>query len=594
MADTRGFEVVAELGSPFLRKVIQAAWKSGADDGTTGVIPEKMEFAGGQTIGPFTIKRGQAQLPQAELDAAPAPGVGGVDLEFGIHFQVEIESPPVPSAGLFTMVAEVHARAPIGTIPPTINLGIRLGALTSANTTATLTSGDPVAPRFDEFMREFVHQKYEAGGAAFPHTITRTNQPLQYLGFTAYIADQFVELFDDPTGRAITVQLVPATPSGENVEITIPLHFRISNIRKQIGLAPDLEDPMGADADLVITAPFETAPGSFTARLSVATAATKNITPLAGVEGDNYTTNKSRLAGALDTFVANAISEHGRQIAQAWGDTTISFPTVGEIEAFIASEVLQRLVAKDDLMIWEPQTDSTATVQVNDVTPRALSTAIAIAINAGAGSDVSSLTDFIPGGREFAIALSRDRVLRSIDEAIHRPESEGGFGPSFPPKRFSDVDGHDADLTRLDISVVPGAIHLDGDVTVVDAVAWSIDVDASFTSDIGLTWVDNADGSQRLGSVSGEPDIDMGLLGWIIAFLLALIAGPVAFIIVLIVYLVAESTVESVGSAFVKNSVTSQVNVLGALPPDLTNIGKVKARFANPVDIQGDGIVFSG
>jgi hypothetical protein len=594
VADTRGFEVVAELGPEFLRKVIQAAWKSGADDGTPGVIPEKMEFAGGQAIGPFTIKRGQAQLPQAELDAVPAPAVGGIDLEFGIHFQVEIESPPVPSAGLFTMVAEVHARAPIGTIPPTINLGIRLGALTAANTTATLTSGDPVAPRVDEFMREFVHQKYEDDGSVFPHTITRTNQPLQYAGFTAYIADQFVELFDDPAGRAITVQRVPATPSGENVEITIPLHFRISNIRKQIGLAPDLEDPMGADAELVITAPFETSAGSFTARLSASTAATKNITPLPGVEGDNYTTNKSRLAGTLDTFVANAISQQGQQIAQAWGDMMISFPTVGQIEAFIANEVFQRLVAKGDLMFWEPQTGSSTPVQINDVTPRVLPTAIAIAINAGAGSDVNALTDFIPGGREFAFGLSRDRVLQSIDEAIHRPESEGGFGPNFPPKRFSNVDGHDADLKRLDISLVPGAIHLDGDVTVIDAVAWSIDVDASFTNDVGLTWIDNADGSQRLGSVAGEPDIDMGLLGWIIAFLLALLVGPIAFIVVLIVYLVAESTVESVGSVFVKNSVTNQVNVLGALPPDLTNIGKVKARFANPVDIESNGIVFSG
>jgi hypothetical protein len=595
VADTHGFEVVAEVGPGFLRRVIQAAWKSGGDDGTPGVIPEYFPIPGGETIGPFTIAGGQVQLPQNELDASPAPSVGGIDLRFGLHFQVNIQDPPVPSASLLTMTADVHAKAPVATLGPTINVGIKLGSLGLGDVTASLTSGDPVAPHIDDYMREFVHQLYQANGSEFPHTVTKAHQPLQYLGFTAYYADEFVELFDDPTGRSITVQRVPASPSGQNVEITIPIHFRISNIVKQINLAPNLADPMGADAEVVITAPFETAPGSFTARLSAATAAARNITPQAGtLEGDNYISNKAALGGTLDTFVQNALAQQGQQIAQAWGDTTISHPTVDQIEAFIADAVRQRLVPKGDLPFWQPQTGSSTPVQINDVTPKALSTAIAIAINAGGGADANALTDFISSGRDFAIALSRDRVLTSINDAIHRPESDGGFGPNFPPKHFSNVDGHDADLTRLDISLVPGFIHLDGDVTVVDAIAWSIDVDTSFTDDVGLKWEDIAGGKQRLASDPQDPDIDLGLLGWIIAFILAVILGPIALVVTLIVYLVAEATVESVGSAFVKNSVSHEVDVLGAFPANLVHIGTIDAKFANPVDIGTDGIVFSG
>ena len=44
MANTQGFEVVAELGLPTLLKMLQAAWKSGGTPGTPGVIPQNFNI----------------------------------------------------------------------------------------------------------------------------------------------------------------------------------------------------------------------------------------------------------------------------------------------------------------------------------------------------------------------------------------------------------------------------------------------------------------------------------------------------------------------------------------------------------------------
>jgi hypothetical protein len=76
--------------------------------------------------------------------------------------------------------------------------------------------------------------------------------------------------------------------------------------------------------------------------------------------------------------------------------------------------------------------------------------------------------------------------LEIVDQQIHKPESEGGFGPDFPnTPHHETADGHDAKVTRLDVSLRNGSIHVEGDVTVVDAIADSIDVDASFEAEIG-------------------------------------------------------------------------------------------------------------
>jgi hypothetical protein len=516
-------------------------------------------------------------------------------MKLGMNVQVHVQNPPVPSASMFDMTADAHVRAPVGTIDGTTNVGILLDGIPLANVTAQLTSGDPVAPILDAATQEMVHALYQANGPAFPHTITKLNQPMQYSGFTAYHGDFFVELFDDPAAPAPGEpdrRILITHPTPTQLAVSIPLRLRVSNIHKNISFAPNLVDPMAATARLVITAPYSASVGLVTAQLSAATTAGEDVAPADGVEGQNYTTNNAALAGVLNGIVASQIATQGEEIVQAMSDISFAYPTTAEIEERIREVMHDKMVARGSLSVWTPAAGSGQT-QINDVTVKALPTALALGVNAGGGADANALTDFIAGGREFAIALSGAKVLAFIDEAVHRPESEGGFGTF--PHRFHDVDGHDADLTRLDISLTTGAIHMDGDVTVIDAVAGSIDVDASFTDDVGLHWEDNADGTQRMVADVGDPDVDTGVLGWILAFLLVLLSpvGLIGGIVVIIVFFVVEATAERVGGNLVRNS-ANQITGLDALPDQLDHIGEVDARFSNPIDIDSDGLVFSG
>jgi hypothetical protein len=219
---------------------------------------------------------------------------------------------------------------------------------------------------------------------------------------------------------------------------------------------------------------------------------------------------------------------------------------------------------------------------------------LAIAINAGGGADATALTNFVPGTGTFAIAISAAKVLGIIDTSIHRPESEGGFGPGFPPKEFDNVNGHKAKLTRLDISLTT-AIHMEGDVTVINAILGSIDVDTSFTEDVGLHWEDNMDGTQQMKSDPGSPDVDLSVLAWIVSFLIGFITlGLVGGIIALVVMMIVQGVAQSIGSTLIVNNVTNQVEGIGAWPSQLVKIGTVQAKFVNPIVIAPDGIVVAG
>jgi len=594
MADTHGFEVVAEVMVPMLVQVLRAAWKSGGDPGGGGVINEYFDISPGTMVGPYTLHDGQVQIPQNELDLtmAPEPAVNGVDLKFGLHLQIHIENPPVPSAGMLTMTADCHAKAPIGTLPGTVNVGILLAGLPRSNVTASLTSGDPVTPNIDQYLSEYVHQQYINDGTTFPHTVTKTNQPVGALGLTAYNVDVFVELFDDPGDPAHRIEVT--RPPGK-VKISIPIHMRIYNIVRILGLAPVLADPMGIEARMVLTAPFNQSPGMLQAQLTASIVTTENLVPAAAVEGTNYTSNNAALAGSLPGNISTQLQTQGQAMAQAMGDITIPVPSVNDIETAIGDAFHQKLIAQGSLAVWTPDTAGGAPVQVNDVATRATADMLAIAINAGGGADIAALTSFVPFGGSFAIAISAGKVLGIIDISIHRPESDGGFGTGFPPKEFDNVNGHKANLTRLDISLIAGAIHMDGDVTVIDAILDSIDVDTSFTEDVGMHWVDNTDGTQQMKSDPGEPDVDLSVLAWIVSFLigfitLGLVGGVIAFVVLMIVTGIAQS----IGSTLIVNNVTNQVEGIGAWPDQLVKIGTVQSRFENPIVIAPDGIVVAG
>jgi hypothetical protein len=523
-----------------------------------------------------------------------ATDVNGVELKFGLQIQVEIQNPPVPSAQMVSVTADVRAKAPVGTIADTVNVGILFTGLPRANVTPTLTSGDPIGPSIDTYIAEFVHQMYVNDGPAFPHTITRTNQTISYLGFNAYQVDAFVELFDDSSNPALRIEV---TRVGSELKVRIPIHLRIYNIVKLIGLAPTLLSPMGVEARLVITAPFTADPstGTYRAQLPAAMVTVEGLTAASENEGANYNSNKALLGSTLDTMLISQLTLEGQNMVQKMQPIQIDVPTVAEIEAGIGDVFHQQLVEQGSLAVWSPQTNGAAPVDVNNVTPKALADALAIAINAGGGADANALDNFVPAGLQLAIAIDGGKVLSIIDETIHRPESEGGFGPDFPPKHFTNVNDHEADLTRLNVSLINGAIHMEGDVTVIDAVLGSIDVDASFEVDVGLHWEDNADGTQRMVSDPGEPDVDLSLLAWIVSFLIGFITlGLVGGVIAIVVLIIVESIATRIGGTLVRDNVTNQVTGIGAWPSQLHRIGTVQARFENPIFIAPDGILFAG
>jgi len=595
MADTHGFEVVAEVPPTTIRQILRAAWKSGGDTGAPGVIPEFYDIPPGTAIGPYVLADGQVQIPQAGLDAAMAPDVNGVDLTFNLSVQVHVQDPPVPSATLFDLAATVHAKAPVGTIGDTKNVGIILdpAQFPRGNVAVTLTSGDPIAPNLDTYIAEYVHKLYEADGPTFPHTVAKVNQPVLVLGFQAYTVDVWADLYDDPADPARRIEVSRPTP--DKLRISIPIHLKVFNIRRNISLAPLLADPMGVMTRIVITADFDNVPGAYRAHLESAVVTVDPLTPSPiGNEGTNYTSNRAAVPG-LDAALSGQVGQQGQAMAAAIGLISLPSPTVPQIEAAIGDAFYQRLSAKGSIGVWTPDTGGPSPIQVNDVTPKALATALAIAINAGANADAGALGDFVPAGRDFAVAIDGGKILKIIDDSIHKPEDQGGFGPNFPPKHFSNVDGHDADLTSLSVSLHPGAIHMEGDITIIDAILGSIDVDASFTEDVGLHWEDNADGTQKLGRDPGQPDVDLSLLAWIISFLIGFITlGLAGGIIGLVVIFIVESIAQSIGGPLIRDQVTNQVTGIGAWPEDLLHIGKVAARFVNPVDIQPSGMVFSG
>lgn len=585
MPDTHGFETVAEFGIPFLRKVIRAAWKSGGDDTDPHVIPESFDIPPGQTIGGWTIARGHAQIPQSGLDVAMATDVNGIELKLGLDVQIEVQSPPVPSARVISMGVDARIRAPIGTLPANpIHVGILLDGIPPGNVTAQLTDGDPLASIVPAATAEMVHELYRANGPSFPHTIDRQNQEIKQLGQTLYTVDVFVELFDDASNPARSIIVSHPTPT--QLAVSIPVRIRVSDVVKRLSLAPNLLQPMTVEARLVITAPFAVAPGSVSAQMDAATVTVEGLAPVVGVEGDNFTQNDSTLGGLLTTQLTARMVAEGQTMAAAMGTVAFQYPTVAQLEQRIRGVVHSQFVARGVLSVWTPDTGAGQTA-INDVTVKALPTALAICVNGSGGADANAMGDFLPSGREFAIGLSATKVLAAIDDAI---ASE--FEPL--PHRFPNVDGHEADLTRLGRSLVPGAIRLDGDVTVIDAIAWSIDVGASFTVDVGLHWEDNPDGTQKIKEDAGDPDVSTGVLGWILAFLLAFITfGLIGVIIVVVVLVIVQNMAQTIGASMATNA-AGTVTGVEALPDTLEHIGNIDAKFENPIDIAPDGMVFSG
>ncbi|HEY7878167.1 MAG TPA: PKD domain-containing protein, partial [Gemmatimonadaceae bacterium] len=515
------------------------------------------------------------------------PGVNGVQVTLAAEVQAHIQNPPIPSAGFFDIETDITARVPIGVFPGTIQVGAMLDAIPRANVSATITSGDPIPAITNDAVAEYVHQKYLDG------TI-KDHYAQNGVSFGGFTADAWLDVYDDLSKPNHHITVVPAGPG--QITVLIPVHLKLSNCSAP---APS---PMGVVANIAITSPLTSSPGLVTA--PIATAGTVAIAGFAAApandpeigsydsEGSNYSLAVSFFP-ALATALQAQLTTRAQAMVAAVGDISVVVPTDAQIEDFIAGQAWKAITGRGDIALWTPTPPPGGGVAVTDVKPLALADAMAFCLNNPAG-DTSVIANFIPAARSCAIAIDGAKVLQIIDQQIHRPESEGGFGPSFPPKTFNNIDGHDAKLTSLTISLIPGSIHIEGDVTVVNAIADSIDVDASFSADAGLQWDDNPDGTQMIKPfVIGDPDVDLSLLAWIVSFLLGFITlGLVGGIVALVVMAVAEGVAEKIGGVIIRDDVTGQIEGVGAWPQTLEGIGTVTARFENPVGIDATGILF--
>ncbi|UUV07113.1 PKD domain-containing protein [Ruegeria sp. YS9] len=615
MANTRGYEVVVEASEEVLRKVIRGAWKSAEcddDPGDEGRIPEFMDVPAGETFGGFVVADGSVQIPEDQLDASLRPDITGAEIQLGVLIQIEIENPPVPSAQMLTMTADLAAAAPIGLIPGRQDVGWLLDGLPRSQVSATLTSGDPIASNIELFASEFVDKAYENGGPggpidpafpSIPHVIDETALPFA-LG--ALTTDVHAEIFNDDSVAAHDIE---TTVSGGDITISLPVYLRMFNI--VVGPAVQLffnpQDPMGIETRINITAPFSRVGSEFRTDLNAAIVTVDAINPAGpeyGPEGDNYIDNRDQLAAIplvaidLDAQISSELVSRGQELASGLGEISIAAPTVAEIEEFIGDFFHRDLEARDFVYIWGPEATDEE-FEVDSITVGVTNEFLAIALNDDGGGDVGGLANFIPADRDFAIAISAAQVEASIETA--RIEAE--LSDDDLPKTFT-PDGREVRLTDLDVSLRAGAIRISGKVTVVDAILGSIDVDADFFNDVGLRWQPNGslgpDGGQQMDHFEIDSDVDPeeSVLLWVLTAIAAILSfgafGILGALVVVIVALVVRGIAESMGSEILSDEVTNTVTGITGWPENLARIGRVEAVFSDPIVIDTDGLEIAG
>ena len=586
MPNTQGFELVSEVTVQVLRELLKAAWKSADDDSGEGVIPEKFEIPSGLNMGPYAVKEGTVQIPKEELGLEMDTGINGVDIKLGTIIHIEIDNPPIPSATFFDLNADIHVKTPVVTLDGDVNVGMKLENLPPGSVVATITSGDPIGPITNAMVEEYVHEKLRHD-PTFPTVFDNINIPFPPFSMTGRL-----ELYDDESDPAKLTTV--SFPHAGKVVVSIPCYMRFYDIAGSFA-GVTLNTPMGITGTIEMLSDYTTAGDQVIAKLSEAQIDLTTVQPAPGVEGTNYTLNATLVDFGSPIPLEDIIKNNFALLAQAEltkiGDVQETVPSDSQIEGFIEQEVRKELNTRKEILIWEPQVpeDGDVDSSINNVTPRALNEGMAIAINDMGSGNVTAITFFVPNDRDFAIAISRSEVIEQLEEA--RFNTFGNLPTGFDP-----VEGHDVDLNKLEFDLKSGAIEADGEVTVIDAILGSIDVDADFEADIGLVWEDNSDGTQKINPfVIGEPDVDLSLLAWILSFLIGFITfGIVGGIVVIVVLSIAESLAERIGGEIIRDEVTGQVTGIGAWPQTLSNIGTITARFENPIGIDSDGILFAG
>jgi hypothetical protein len=608
--DTHGFAVVIEASEEALRTAVRGAWKdAGASDDPLdqGGIPASMTLAPGIVCGGYTVAGGRVSIPQDELNACFWPAGNGIELKLGLHTQLALMHPPVPSAEQFDLHVDVRARIPLeaGGVNHQ-QLILRLEDVARADVRATLTSGDPLLPRFDALLTEFVARAFEAPDpseagvtlSGFPY-VGRTFGPLELswpLGLIT-IAVRAEGSISDNQERP--PHAIAASHCGDTVIIAVPIHLRIAHLRPDIvAQALNLPDPMGVTTRMLITVPFETMPGSYVARLSRATVAVGELSPTGGQEGANYEHNRWRLP-LLEALIQSQLKEHGECVAQSLGDISIEFPTVAEIEALIGDIAHQKLVAYGQLAVWTPEATMPG-FSVTDLTVRVLPHVLAIGLNAGEEPSLAALGNFIPAGHQFAVAISEG----CLQEVIAHTRIAYGFGEPDLPKRLT-VHGRQMDIQALDVCAAPPTLRMQAVGTVVDTFLGLLRVGARARADIGLSWEPHSTIGEHTGQaivpiVQGTPTVALKLsaLCWAIAAVLALIAFGTLRLVDNLVVVSGMLTIWVMGARLAQELVASTIagvlRDMAPWPSHLTRVGQACAVFSNPIVVDRSGMILAG
>lgn len=593
MINTQGFEIVAEMKEEVLLSILQAAWKSGGDDSGEGVIPEYLELPAGMPLGPYQLADGTAQILQDEAQLNLNPAINGIDVTLGTLIHLQIANPPVESATFFDLTADVHVSAPIGNPDSTRNLALLFTGLPANAISATLTSGDPIAPIVDAAVEEYVRGLFRDGGA-FPHLIE--DIPVDVPPFSMLASIQFFDDESDPARRISVVH-----PSATEVQINVPCYLRFYNITGDFN-GFGLASPMGVVGVMRVTAVYSHTPGHISAQLGTAVVELVDLQPAPGVEGVNYSANAALVDVArlfdptiprLEDAITDGFAAVATPLVQAFPDVDINYPTVPEIEAQIAAAVRQELEARRFMMLWQPETEDSE-FDVDNVTAKVLTEVLAIALNGGAAANADALVNFVPVNADFATILAGPMIQAAFNAQIAE-QFPDGFPHRLDP---DDTEGRTVDLNSLAIGLVDGAIRVTGSVTIVNAILGSIDVGATFRADFGLRWVDNPDGGQTIEPfLLGEPDVSVSLsfLGWLLAILIGFLTGGfIGVIIAIVVVLVVQAIASGLGGGMFRDAISNQVTGIGAWPNLLDHIGEIDARFHNPIDIFNNGIRVRG
>ena len=575
MARTQGFDVVAELAQPALLSLMQAAYDS-------DLIPKNIAIPPG-TVAGEPIDDGQVQISKSGLAVSLAAGFG-LQLQLELQIQIKLTDPPVPSARLIEIDANVTAKIPIVSDPGVNNVVLQFPGVAPVNQSdVTLIGGDPIDPKLPGYITDFVHQAYRANGPAFPH-----NQKSKKESLVAYTVDIWVDLYDDPFDPPHQIQVT--FPPGK-VRIAIPIHLKIFNIQKTIAVPWDLLDPMGVEANLILLADLVKSPGNVSVDLSTAAVSVEALVPAGpayGDEGDNYSHNKTTLGSFvnLDGLVKTNLQTRGQQMVQNFEPIAFSYPRPDQLQGFIAQAFHDAIAAKPEMEVWP--NGATPPVGVKDLTIVILGDALAIALNARGTTTPGSFTNFVPAGKRFAVAVSGPETMDMVNAAIAK---------QFPslPTTMHNVDGHDVKLKSLNPSLT-NAIHFSGDVTVIDAILGSIDVDAGFDVDVGLEWLPpDSDGLQTIKADLGHPDVHLSGLLWLISILTGFITfGLVGVIIAIVIAAVVENIASNIGGQLVRDSVTNAIKGLQAWPTPLKGVGTVQAAYDKDIDISSDGLLSEG